>query len=45
MGDTEKIKIEIGDFKFECRGELEKIIDAGIEVLKQHKKVADITSY
>lgn len=44
MGE-EKIKIEVGDFKYECRGELEKIVDAGIEALKNYKKVADVASY
>ncbi|MFZ7137886.1 MAG: hypothetical protein ACOWW1_05660 [archaeon] len=42
MGKSEKIKIECGKFKFECEGEVGKIMDAGIEALKQHKKVIEL---
>lgn len=42
MGGNQKIKVELGKFKFECEGKTEKVIDAAIEALKNHKKVIDL---
>lgn len=43
MGSN-KIKIEMKNgFKWECEGPTDKLIDAGIEVLKTQKKLNDVT--
>lgn len=42
MGDKEvKLKLEVGDYKFECRGNEEKMVDLAITHLNSYKKSMD----
>jgi len=46
MGDKEtKLKLEIGDYKFECRGEEKAMIELAVQNLQNYKKAIDKSSY
>jgi hypothetical protein len=39
VGDREvKLKLEVGDYKFECRGSVDKMVELAIQHLNSYKK-------
>ena len=46
MGNREvKLKIELGDYKFECRGAEDKMITLAISNLNNYTKAVNSSSY
>ena len=43
MGNKEvKLKIEVGDYKFECKGVLDAMVDLAIQNLQNYKKTCNV---
>ena len=42
MGNREvKLKLEVGDYKFECRGSVDKMVELAIQHLNSYKKTVN----